>query len=297
MKRRSSVLGALAGVAVLLAPLAAQAYCRTANCAEHQGAWQMCLPSEADDCGTVLFWANRCVGFTLQKDASSQVTLAQAETTFKAAFDTWMKADCGGGAHPSVTVSYQGPVTCDTQEYNKAKDKGNANIIMFRDDSWPYEGTANILALTTVTYNLDTSEIYDADMEINSKDIKSFTLGDSNVQYDLLSVATHETGHFLGLAHSHSTDATMFMDYMQGSVGLRDLTADDVAGICAIYPPDKPASTDCNDEPRHGFSELCGADQSKGCTISRALPPSSGTDAAGVLALAALAMLRRRRRA
>lgn len=300
MKRRSDLLGVLAGAAVLLAPLAAQAYCRTANCPEHDGAWQVCLPSEADDCGTVLFWANRCVGFTLQKDASSQVNLADAEKTFKSAFDTWMKADCGSGAHPSVTVDYQGPVACDKQEYNKDKRIGNANIIMFRDESWPYEGTANILALTTVTYNLDTSEIYDADMEINSADIKSFTLGDSSVGYDLLSVATHETGHFLGLAHSHTTDATMFTDYQQGSVSLRDLTADDIAGICAVYPPNEPASTDCNDEPRHGFSELCGADQpldEGGCSASGASPSSSGTGLAGLVGIAALLGLRRRRRA
>ena len=308
MKRRSDLLGIgvglLAGAVVLLAPLAAQAYCRTANCPTEDGAWQVCVPSVANDCGTVLFWANRCVGFTLQKDASSQVTLAQAEATFKSAFDTWMKADCGSGAHPSVTVDYQGPVECASQEYNREKDRGNANIIMFRDASWPYEGTANILALTTVTYNLDTSEIYDADMEVNTADIKSFSVGDGNVEYDLLSVATHETGHFLGLAHSHSTDATMFTDYMQGSVSLRDLTADDVAAICAVYPPDKPASTDCNDEPRHGFSDLCGADQpvDKGCAVapadlSRAPARAPALPGAAALAgLAALALLRRRRR-
>ncbi|MFO0588757.1 MAG: matrixin family metalloprotease [Polyangiaceae bacterium] len=302
MKRRSDLAGALAFVAALASPLAAQAYCRTANCPTHTGAWQVCVPANDDDCGTLLFWANRCVGFTLQKDASAQVTLAEAETTFKAAFDTWMNADCGSGKHPSVTVNYQGTVDCHVQEYNKDKDLGNANVIMFRDDTWPYEGTANILALTTVTYNLDTSEIYDADMEINSADIKTFTTGDANVQYDLLSVATHETGHFLGLAHSHNGDATMFTDYKQGSVSLRDLTDDDVSGICATYPPDKPASSDCDDTPRHGFSAKCGADQTpgeaqKGCSVAGAPGGAQGgAGAAGIAAVAALAMLRKRRR-
>src|SRR5689334_23648589 len=47
-------------------------------------------------------------------------------------------------------------------EYNQ--NRGNTNLIVFRDDGWPYEGSSNTLALTTVTYNLDTGEIYDADM-------------------------------------------------------------------------------------------------------------------------------------
>lgn len=296
MKRRSE-LAALFGAAVLFAPAAASAYCRTANCPTHEGAWQVCLPAESDDCGTVLWWKSRCLGFTLQKDASSQVNLATAETVFKKAFDTWMNADCGSGAHPSVTIDYQGPVTCDKHEYNKDKTKKNANIIMFRDDSWPYEGTSNIIALTTVTYNLDTSEIYDADMEINSADIDNFTTGDTNVGYDLLSVATHETGHFLGLAHSHDSTATMYPDYKTTTTTLRDLADDDVDAICATFPPDSPSEV-CDDEPRHGFSELCAADQvaETGCSCS--VPVGGGRpEAWGLVGLAAAAALRRRRRA
>ncbi len=294
MKRRSEIAGALIFAGVLLAPALASAYCRTANCPTHEGAWQVCVPEQTDDCGTELWWKSRCLGFTLQKDASSQVDLAQAEETFKKAFATWTTADCGGGAHPSVAIDYQGPVECDKQEYNKDKTKGNANVILFRDDSWPYEGTSNILALTTVTYNTETSEIYDADMEINSADIKDFTVGDTNVKYDLLSVATHESGHFLALAHSHDTTATMYTDYKQTTTTLRDLTDDDVAAICATYPPDKPSST-CDDEPRHGFSDLCGADQTeaKGCGCS--VPSGSGSAAYGLAGLVGLWALRRRR--
>ena len=45
--------------------------------------------------------------------------------------------------------------------------------------------------------------------------------------YDFLTVVTHETGHFLGLAHSGNTQATM---YWQVSPQPKwDLTADDVA--------------------------------------------------------------------
>ena len=141
MKRRSEAAAAIVGVSLLAAPAVAQAYCRTANCPSHDGAWQVCVPAEADDCGTMLWWRSRCLGFTIQKDASSQVNLADTEKTFKTAFDTWMNADCGGGKHPSVTIDYQGPVECDKQEYNKDKDAAEIQKVM--DDLFTFNDNLN----------------------------------------------------------------------------------------------------------------------------------------------------------
>ncbi|MBK8259494.1 MAG: matrixin family metalloprotease [Polyangiaceae bacterium] len=267
----------------------AHAYCQTAACDGKNTAWQLCTPAQSGDCGTALWWGNQCVGFTLQKDASSQVSLSDAQAVFEAAFAEWSGADCGGGAHPSISVEYQGPVNCDKQEYNT--ERGNANIIMFRDETWPYSGTANILALTTVTYNKETAEIYDADMEINSANTKGLTIGDSNVEFDLLSIATHEAGHFLGIAHSPIADATMVADYKFGTTSLRDLAQDDIDGICASYPPGQPKSVGCDPEPRHGFSELCGDDQpppdaNQGCC---SVAPGT-TDQSGGVGLIAAAL-------
>jgi hypothetical protein len=105
MKRRSELLAGLAlGAALLFAPASASAYCRTAACPSKDVAWQVCNPEQPADCGTPLYWGNRCVGFTLQKDASVQVSLADAETIFQQAFEAWMGADCGGGTHPSISV-------------------------------------------------------------------------------------------------------------------------------------------------------------------------------------------------
>lgn len=303
MKRRSELLAGLAlGAALLFAPASASAYCRTAACPSKDVAWQVCNPEQPADCGTPLYWGNRCVGFTLQKDASVQVSLADAETIFQQAFEAWMGADCGGGTHPSISVEYQGTVECGAQEYNQ--EKGNANVIVFRDESWPYANQGTVLALTTVTYNLDDSEIYDADMELNSASISGFTLSDDGVKYDLLSIATHEAGHFLGLAHSPLTDATMFTDYKVGSTFLRDLTEDDVNGICAAYPAAMPKSATCDPEPRHGFSSLCGDEQEEipeeqpgGCAVSASDPRGGlGAGFVGALALMGLAAIRRRAR-
>lgn len=308
MKRRTSKLAAILGCAVMALPAAAHGYCRTADCATKQYLSQVCAPAQPDDCGTPFHWPSPCVGYAVQKDASAHVSLADTEAAVAAAFATWMKADCEGGDNPRLQMDYMGPVECQAQEYDQSKK--NANIIVFRDEAWPYQGASGVLAFTTVSYNAETGEIYDADMELNSHD-NELTTGDSAVKFDLLSILTHEAGHFLGLAHSADEDATMFARYEEGSTSLRDLTGDDAAGICAVYPPGAAPGEGCMDELEQGFSPLCAAAQPEeekeeepsalekagGCSVSQAPGGRSPwTAALGLAGLCALAAVRRRGR-
>ncbi|APR77112.1 Hypothetical protein A7982_02459 [Minicystis rosea] len=296
MKRSNHVLSAaVASFAIVASSSAALAFCRTSSC-PNVGTSQVCTPALPGDCGTPLFWANPCVGWSLQQDASPQVTFAAMQSLVTNAFHTWTSAQCPGGGSPRMAVFQADPAVCTLHEYNQKA--GNANVIVFRDQGWPYEGSANTLALTTVTYNLDTGEIYDADMELNSAD-NHFTTSDTNVEFDLPSIVTHEAGHFLGLAHSVDATATMYPDYMQHTINLRNLSADDIAGICTIYPPGNIPS-DCDITPRHGFSALCAADQpvdEGGCTAVAAGTASRGAAWSGMAAvLGALVLAARRMR-
>jgi hypothetical protein len=127
-----------------------------------------------------------------------------------------------------------------------------------------------------------------------------FTLGDTNVDFDLLSIVTHETGHFQGMAHSANPEATMWPSYTPGTISLRQLSPDDEAGICAIYPA-TPTNSDCEPTPRHGFSPLCAAEQpsppsSSKCSTTAPGSTSSFTPVASVItALGALLFSTRRR--
>ncbi|MFO0592967.1 MAG: matrixin family metalloprotease [Polyangiaceae bacterium] len=276
---RKALFAALAVIAggTFLAPETAHAYCRSSSCAEKEEAGRFCEPAATDNCGIPLFWNRPCVGFNLQRDASEQVTLAQAESTFKKAFATWMGAACNGG-HPAIRLEYTGAVECSTVEYNSGDGK-NANIIMFRDREWPHSG-AGVLALTIVTFSRSSGEIYDADMEVNTAD-NEFVMTDKEPALDLLSVATHEAGHFLGLSHSPDEDATMFATYVPGTVGQRTLSDDDVHGVCDAYPPGTLASEACDTTPRHGFSSLCGVDQGKAGSGGDGAGASSGDGGSG----------------
>jgi hypothetical protein len=214
----------------------------------------------------------------LQEDASSQIDLEAARPLVKQAFDAWVLADCGGD-RPAVSTEDLGDVTCSEIGYDP--ETKNANIIIFRDESWPYGGNAT-LALTTVTYAVDSGEIRDADLEINSDQVT-------------FSIMTHEAGHILGLAHSPSPGATMVVEYPPESVTLRTLEADDVAGICAVYPPGTEAV--CDSSPVNGLSDDCAEPaevEAEGCTCNSSQRSSSLP--VGGLMLALAAGLRRVRR-
>ncbi|MCC6525442.1 MAG: matrixin family metalloprotease [Polyangiaceae bacterium] len=288
---RALLVGALAAT-VLALPRIAGAYCRTSVCEASYTA-TLCAPPSPDDCGVPLFWAKPCPGFWVQRDASTQVDWPTVDAIAAASFATWANADCGNGMHPLIAPVDMGPVSCSAREYNQSG--GNASVIVFRDVEWPYTGQGSTLALTTVTFNLDTGEIYDADLEVNGANIE-ITTGDVGVKYDLASILTHEAGHFLGLAHSPVAGATMAIEYFPGDTGLRSLSTDDAAGICAAYPPG-PDPGACDSTPRHGFKDDCGPGDppDEGCAVDRT-PGTGGAGGAALVALAATVLAVRRRR-
>jgi hypothetical protein len=294
MVRRLCTLGLAASVA--LTGRAALAYCQTRTCDPRISECEV-DPSDPDCIisGEPLHWPTDCVSFSLHEDASPlrEITVDVARRVITDSYQAWLSVSCGSG-FPSIGVVELEPISCGVSEYNQRG--GNANAWIFRDQDWPYgeqHGADGTLAITTITFNTTNGEIYDADIEINSRD-SVLTTTDIGVRADLQSIATHEIGHFFGLGHSDVPGATMYKRYSAGSTSLRSLEPDDAAGMCAIYPPGRQAiASDCN--PRHGFATVCIPEESKGCSVTarRGAPASAAFAAA--LCLAAAGLLLRRR--
>ena len=269
------------------------AYCLTYTCDASKP--EGCPTDSQTGCnigGKPLYWASSVVSFDVQQDGSALrgISYDQLHEVVHNAFQRWVDAPCDDSHGPSIQLADFGAVQCAKPEYNKAQP--NQNVITFHDSKWPYKNARDTLALTTVFFNPDSGEIYDANIELNS-DQANFVLGAAEADDshpDLNAVLTHEIGHFLGLSHSTSdANATMFASYRPG---MTTLEADDIAAICASLPPGR-ATTDPGNPPgvpRHGFSSEC-AQAESGCCSSTigGNAPSSGPLALWAFGLGLLA--------
>ena len=292
---RASAVCALALIAALSGT--AHAYCRTSTCSSS------CARDPDTGCsmgGTPIAWPNACVSFSLQEAASSAIDLEHATALMREAFAIWESARCGdAGEKPSVSVSDAfGPAVCATAQYNTRS--GNANLVLFRDDDWPYSGVGRELAATWLTVD-GQGVILDADIEINATSPLSvptdagLSLGVIVDQHDLLSIMVHEAGHFLGLDHSREDGSVMQAELFAAEVRTQ-LSADDEAAISAVYPPERDAAA-CDYTPHGGFAPECAPNAaSSGCSVE--LPGRSGGGAlAGAALVSCIWLARRRRRA
>lgn len=110
-----------------------------------------------------------------------------------------------------------------------------------------------VVAATSFLTNLATGEIVESDIFFNSFLQWSVSASGEENRFDVESIAVHEVGHLLGLAHSAlgetelraggrrvlGAEAIMFpIAFVAGTTLGRALRPDDMAGISDIYPND-----------------------------------------------------------
>ncbi len=251
----------------------AWAFCRTTTCkCNSEKTCDTDCPKDENGCKTTgipISWTGKCVGFSLNIKGNSNLSADQWTDALVQSFTAWAAVDCGDGKHPSIDLKQLRDVVCDKSEFNKTAP--NINVIYFSDTGWSGKDIDGTLATTKVHFN-ESGEILDADIAINSAR-HDFTVNEQGVSQDLVSVMTHEAGHFLGLDHSSDPDAVMYFQYSAGSVN-RELRDDDRKAICTLYPPGRGAT--CDPTPLGGFGDTC-PDTKVGCTVSPARGSESGS--------------------
>jgi MYXO-CTERM domain-containing protein len=195
--------------------------------------------------GAPLYWPGRQVrAVTASGSVLHDISSERANEVLRAALTAWTNVDCGGSppsidvASTEIDVTRQPLPLEDPDIPDDAEDgRDGANTLYFIDSGWPHNFTD--IALTTTTFGVESGRLLEADIEVNGQDYV-LTASDDEVVVDLLSVLTHEAGHFFGLSHVYDEGPTMYDAYTGvGSVTSRSLESDDIAGMCAIYPPDR----------------------------------------------------------
>jgi hypothetical protein len=230
------------------------------------------------------------------------ISAYDTDQAMQGAFLAWLGAECPGGGRPSLGVIPLGGAECSRVEYNPPEQgrplAPNANLVIFRDASWPYPDERYVIARTSITFDIGTGAIFDADIEINSFR-NEFSTGTDQSSNDLQGVLTHEVGHFLGLDHTLVENATMLADYSLSNLGTRTLASDDRAGICSIYAPvAEPLTCPGSTGPHHGYSRECGGTEQADASclsLAGAAPVGRGRGWAWVM-LGLLGLARARRR-
>jgi hypothetical protein len=189
------------------------------------------------EAGKRIRWATDTV--TLRMDSEFEMFLGPGEAYAALAmgFDAWR----GLPRVPDMLLQPGAPASLGNHTGHPTN-----GIYLLRD--WPYEAAK--LAVTIVTYEMDTGRLLDADIVVNGQ--AKFALLTEPAkpglnEYDLAGVLTHEAGHVLGLGESaEGPDATMWPYARPDDTEKRTLANDDEDGVMQSYasaPP--PAASGC----------------------------------------------------
>ena len=184
-----------------------------------------------DENGNTEHWVVESVTFRAPDSYPAPLATADARSAITNAATSWTRAS-------GLEVGVEG-VSSGSPGYDPSSSD-NHNDIFFLSSDWSYGDS--LIAVTVATVDISTGQLLDTDIMFNAQDRQFSILPDGHpaggLYDDVQSVATHEMGHALGLAHNPTlVTATMYGGAMRGEVNKRTLTADDIAGVQSIYAP------------------------------------------------------------
>jgi hypothetical protein len=182
--------------------------------------------------GNSIYWGQRTI--VLHPVRNNYIEYNNLVTALNWAANQWNKPGCSdlnfeiGNEAQSNQIGFNIPQSESDEVFNE-------NIITISETGLPNDA----LAITTVTFDDETGEIYDVDIELN---IANFNFADCSISdcldaHDLKNTLTHELGHALGLDHTDNNIFSVMNDSsFVGDMSKRYLTQTDIDAICYIYP-------------------------------------------------------------
>jgi hypothetical protein len=253
MKFGIALASVLLGGAVLGAPGGVSAYCRTTTEDPIQSDCAACATD-----GRPLYWAVSHPRYIFNKDGFANLDDAVLRAAIQRSFGKWNAIECETDDGRTLPIGLDIEVRPGTTslEVGPKADEPNDNVIVyFSGERWLSDPTLNpsAYALTAIWFNKLNGEILGADMHFNGG-MGALGVCDDNGcpdgYVDIENVATHEAGHFIGLAHSTVEGSTMWCSADRPEVEKRTLSDDDIKGACAVYPPGRSFVKDAPSEPQ-----------------------------------------------
>jgi hypothetical protein len=237
---------------------AAQAWCRYMRPTEP-------APRKCAADGNFVGWLTRCGGYSLLAPSFPPEVAIPMDTlraTARIASAAWNQAVCdsSGSTHPYFKILELSD-TSILPGYQLEGDNANTVAIKSMNSSWgrgPLD-LSDTIAITILTANANNvGEIVDADIVLNAEHFRFVTdslapdIADASMasqtlpRVDLQTVLMHEFGHFQGLDETLDLNSVMSSSVHEPEQTQRQLSPDDMAGICAVFPPDRAPAGSCD---------------------------------------------------
>lgn len=182
-----------------------------------------------DNNGHGLHWLDAAIPVEYELNSSGTADTADGLAALRTSFTTWSSVS-------GTYLSFTDDGTTTSTDYGT---NDGHNIL-----GWPgtWSSGASTIALCTVWYSTTDGHILDADIAFNNTNFHWATDASAD-KMDVQNIATHEIGHFFGLADLYATadaEKTMYGYSNNGETKKRTLETDDENGVKAIYPETAP---------------------------------------------------------